>query len=124
MKTNERSSFWSLIQPAILFIAVLMLVGKVLLIFSPIITTYFVLIGTMCGLTGGWVRATLTISGIVMYILSWVGFLNWGWGVNEALCVCGVGIITWIIGVFTSFIAFDDNDHFTKTTQRNVRVLI
>lgn len=84
----------------VLFILFLLLLGQVVKVFSPLTTLLFVFIGTGYGLMAGWLRALVTVSGIVMYALSWVAFGRWDWSVNEATLLCGGGVIVWIIGVF------------------------
>ncbi len=65
---------------------------------SPVFTLIFVLVGTFMGMRK-WTNATLTLSGIAMYILSWPAWWYWGWSQASALVLCGGGILMWIVGV-------------------------
>ncbi len=93
-------TFLDLAACVVLYALLLLLLGQIAKIFSPLTTTFFVLIGTGYGLGGGWLRASLTVSGLAIYILSWIAYWNWEWSTMGTQLMCGAGIITWIFGSF------------------------
>lgn len=98
METIRTILFWVL--GVMLYLGFLLWLAKMAEMLSPSVTLLFVLIGTWYGLNAGRLRAFLTISGIVLYVLSFVVYERWGWSVNESMLLCGTGIMSWIVGVF------------------------
>lgn len=98
METMRTALLW--VVCIVLYVAFLLWLGKMVQMLSPSFTTLFVLGGTVYGLMVGRFRALLTITGIALYVLSFVAFERWGWSVWEAQALFGAGIISWIVGVF------------------------
>lgn len=94
---TKDSAFAVLTMGALVFLYMGIL--KVLTPLWPVTTIIFVLVATACGITmRSGVNSAVTISGLAIYVASWVIHNN-GTGDTLSQAICCLGIVMWMIGI-------------------------